>query len=90
LFAFVDHIYENYTFGQRTIDHQRIDLDALLHNLLKIDNNGNLGDLFTNFNANSKSLFLREDIQLIGDKIPLSSIFIKSYLKVFMDYFSSF
>lgn len=83
ILSFIESIYENQTFGHRTIQHLRINREALTNDLLKFAGNGTLADLFTGLNAHSQSAFPKSDIQFVGDKNPLYSIYIRLLMKVF-------
>jgi hypothetical protein len=82
---FIDHIYENHKFGHRTIDQLRIDRKTLTQNLLNQLPGATLADLFTTFNASYGSPFIKGHLDLVGDKNPLYSIFIKQLMKIFPD-----
>lgn len=81
--SFIDHIYENHTFGHRSIDQLRINRETLTREMLSLLPETTLGDLFTTFNANAESLFLNSHIDLVGDKNPLYTIYIKQIMKIF-------
>ncbi|MFC2102683.1 sulfotransferase, partial [Bacteroidota bacterium] len=80
---FVEEIYKKPTFGHRSIEDLRIDREELTRNLMNLLPKVDLGELFSGFNASSASVFPKKDIQSVGDKNPLYSIFIKHLLKIF-------
>ena len=81
--SFIDSIYNHPTFGHRTIDHLQIDREKLTSDLLNATSPNSLGDYFTQFNAHSNSLFPKSEIQLVGDKNPLYSIFTQFIMRIF-------
>jgi len=81
--SFISTIYENHTFGHRTIGQLKIDREALTRNLKSLAGNCSLGDLLIRFNAHSGSSFPKSEIRIAGDKNPIYSVCINWLLEIF-------
>ncbi len=81
--SFIDHIYKNKAFNNRTLDNLKIDREEYTANLMKMAHSGGIQDFLKSFNYQAFSIFPKEKILRIGDKNPIYSIFVKRFLKIF-------
>ena len=85
ILSFVDQIFQNPGFNNRKLDHLKLDRETFTSNLLLLAHKGNTQDFLKSINYYSYSLFLKREIQCVGDKNPIYSIYLKRLLKIFPD-----
>jgi hypothetical protein len=83
ILQFVDLIFKNKAFNNRTLENLHIDREAYTNYLLTLEHRGTTEDFLKSFNYFSYSMFPKTEITRIGDKNPVYSIFAKRFLKIF-------
>jgi len=81
--SFLSTIWENATFGHRTLGQLGVDREALARDLKRLQGEVSLGNLLTEFNAHTRSFFPKSEILMAGDKNPLYSIYIPLLMEIF-------
>jgi len=85
ILSFVDHVYANNRFNNRTLDNLKIDKEAFIADLLTLENKGTIQDFLKKINEHAFSLFPKQEILQIGDKNPVYSFFTKRFIRMFPD-----
>lgn len=81
--SFVDQIFKSPAFNYRKLEYLRIDRETYTAHLLDLVHQGTIQDFLKSFNYYSYSLFPKKDIEWVGDKNPIYSIYVKRLLKIF-------
>jgi hypothetical protein len=69
--SFLSTIWENATFGHRTLGQLGVDREALAMDLKRLQGEVSLGNLLTEFNAHTRSFFPKSEILMAGDTMLL-------------------
>lgn len=85
ILSFVDHIFQSPAFNNRKLDNLKIDREEYTAKLMEMKHQGTTLDFLKSFNYYSYSLFPKQEIEWVGDKNPIYSIFAKRFLKIFPD-----
>jgi hypothetical protein len=83
ILSFIDHIYQNKAFKNRTLENLKIEREPYTEKLMTLAHRGTLQDFLKSFNMQAFSLFPKSEILRVGDKNPIYSIFVNRFMKVF-------
>lgn len=85
ILSFIDQLFQSPAFDNRKLDNLKLDRKAYTSELLALAHKGTIQDFLKSFNYYSCSLFPKGEIQCVGDKNPVYSIYAKRFLKIFPD-----
>jgi hypothetical protein len=84
--SFIDHAFyfsKTSKVTQRRVENLRIDKEYIISELLKFQGEGSIQLFLKSINYYAYSIYSKDKTQLIGDKNPVYSIFVKRFLKIF-------
>lgn len=85
ILKFIDQIFKSPAFNNRRLENLKLDREMYTSGLLAMVHSGTTQDFLKSFNYYSYSLFPKNEIQYVGDKNPVYSIYAKRFLKIFPD-----
>jgi hypothetical protein len=83
ILLFVDHVYRNNVFNNRTLANLKIDREVFTASLLQMARKGTLQDFLKSINYHAFSVYPKRETLRIGDKNPIYSIYAKRFLRIF-------
>lgn len=81
--SFVDHLFRQYVFNYRSLDHYMLDREQFTEALMDLKHRGTVQDFLKSINYHSFSVYEKGETRIIGDKNPVYSIYARRFLKIF-------
>lgn len=83
ILSFVEHLFRQYVFNFRTLDHYRLNREEFTRQLMELKHKGTVRDFLKSVNYHAFSVYEKKETRWIGDKNPVYSIYVKRFLKIF-------